>query len=166
MFNNQKTSTNRGQKRTESGRDLAVTILTNGCHFSGKLYCRGSTRIGGKIDGEIISEGLLIIEEEALINADIKADEAVIQGKVNGKLTAKGRVELCSSSVYKGDIITSSLVIKEGAHFNGRACMDFVAEESKKAQLKGGGKAKSSKTTGATGGDVPIIKVPNSEASL
>ena len=74
-----KNNTNRSVKRIETSHDSAVTILTSGCHFSGKLYCRGSTRIGGKIDGEIVSEGLLIIEEEAQINANVKADEAIIQ---------------------------------------------------------------------------------------
>jgi len=103
----------------------AVTILTSGCHFNGKLYCRGSTRIGGKIEGEIISEGLLIIEEEALISADIKADEVVIQGRIQGRLEARGRVELCSTCSFEGDILTPILVITEGAQFNGRSSMNI-----------------------------------------
>lgn len=112
------------QKKPAPGRDAnAVTILTTGCHFSGKLYCRGASRIGGKIDGQIISEGLLIIEEEAIITAEIKAEEAIIQGRVQGKLQATGRVELCASSHFDGDITTPSLVVREGALFNGNASM-------------------------------------------
>lgn len=104
-------------------KDTSVTILTSGCHFSGKLYCRGSSRIGGKIEGQIISEGLLIVEEEAIISAEITADEAVIQGKVNGRLEATGRVQLAASCQFEGDIITPCLVIQEGARFNGNATM-------------------------------------------
>lgn len=125
MFNNQKNpvGATKQMKKPDITRDAAVTILTSGCHFSGKLFCRGSTRIGGCIDGEIISEGLLIIEEEAKINASIKVDEVVIQGRVDGKLEAAGRVELTASSAFSGDILTPVLVIREGAQFNGRSKM-------------------------------------------
>lgn len=121
--------------------NAAVTILTSGCHFSGKLYCRGSSRIGGKIEGQIISEGLLIIEDEAVITAEIKADEVVIQGRVQGKLQASSRVELCAQSQFEGDIATPVLIVKEGAQFNGRSSM-VKAEEASKGQgrLMGAGK--------------------------
>ena len=105
-------------------KDYAVTIITSGCHFSGKLYCKGSTRIGGKIDGEIVSEGLLIIEEAAQISARVTAEDIVIQGHMRGRLEAQGKVELSPSCIYEGDIITPILVIQEGAQFNGRATMD------------------------------------------
>lgn len=133
MFNNKNQQpATRSVKKVDNVRDTAVTILTSGCHFNGKLYCRGSTRIGGTIEGEIVSEGLLIIEDEAKINANIKAEEAVIQGAVQGKLEAMGRVELCASSSFTGDIVTPVLVIREGAHFNGRASMTEKREGREK----------------------------------
>ncbi|MFK7824698.1 MAG: polymer-forming cytoskeletal protein [Oligoflexales bacterium] len=122
VFSDKKPSNNK-QRRGASFHESAVTILTPGCHFNGKLFCRGSSRIGGKIEGEIISEGLLIIEEEAFITAKIKADEVVIQGQVEGELQASGRVKLESTSKFTGDIVTPSLVINEGSIFNGNTKM-------------------------------------------
>lgn len=124
VFQNQKPSqNNKKPKKQGATRESAVTILTPGCHFNGKLYCRGSSRIGGRIEGEIVSEGLLIIEEEAEIAAEITAEEAIIQGKVEGKLTADGRVELCATSQFNGDIQSPLLAVREGAQFNGRSTM-------------------------------------------
>lgn len=111
------------KRRTPATGESGVTILTSGCHFSGTLYCKGSSRIGGKIEGQITSEGLLIIEEGAVIDADVKADEVILHGKFTGKLTASGKVELTETSVFEGDVQTSSLLIKEGAQFNGRISM-------------------------------------------
>lgn len=128
MFNGSKQSVDK-QKKPAAARDGAVTILTSGCHFTGKLFCRGASRIGGKIDGQIVSEGLLIIEEEAVIMAEVKADEAIIQGHVNGKLQATGRVELCASSRFEGDILTPVLIVREGAQFNGRSTMMTAQSE-------------------------------------
>lgn len=119
-------------KRPAPSRDSAVTILTSGCHFSGKLYCRGSSRIGGRIEGEIVSEGLLIVEEEALITAEVRADEVIIQGHVKGKLKASGRVELTASCRFEGDIECSNLIINDGAQFNGRSIMKISETENQR----------------------------------
>lgn len=124
MFASSKATPGKAAKKPAISRDHgAVTILTSGCHFSGKLYCRGSSRIGGKIEGQIISEGLLIVEEEAVITAEVKAEDVIIQGTVHGKVVATGRVELTASSRVDGDISTPVLIIREGAQFNGKANM-------------------------------------------
>lgn len=135
MFNQQKKPVAKPTKR-EQAKDYAVTILTNGCHFSGKLYCKGSTRIGGRIEGEIVSEGLLILEEEAIVQADIRADEIVVQGKVEGTVVAHSRVELSATCSFSGDIATPSLVIEEGARFNGRSSMETDAVVATKSGRK------------------------------
>ena len=123
MFNGgTKAQSPRPIKKSDGG-DNSVTILTSGCHFTGKLYCSGSTRIGGTIEGEIISEGVLIVEEKADIRADIQAEEVVIQGRVDGKVEAKIRLEICNTGRFSGDVSTPVLVIKEGAQFNGQSSM-------------------------------------------
>jgi len=119
-----KNQNDKGRRTSNSKDSNAVTILTSGCHFNGKLYTKGASRIGGKIEGFIVSEGLLVVEEDAEIYAEIKAEEVIIQGKVKGKLVASGRVELCPTAEFEGDISTSSLIIREGAQFNGHATMD------------------------------------------
>ena len=137
MFNSKRPQNTPRQIRPATPMsDKAVTILTSGCHFNGKLYCRGSSRIGGKIEGQIISEGLLIIEEEAIVLGEIKAEEAIIQGQVVGKLEAHGRVELASSCKYDGDITTPSLCVHEGAQFNGRSHMVAAADLHDKIRQK------------------------------
>ena len=122
-----------GRQRTSS-LDSTVTILTPGCHFSGKLFCRGTTRIGSKVEGEIVSEGLLIVEDTALINADVQAEEVIVQGVVRGTLRAKKKVELASTARCDGDITAAALVINEGAVFNGS--MSMGAKESEVSDQK------------------------------
>lgn len=136
MFTQSKKSSSK-QVKKETIKDYAVTILTSGCHFTGKLYCKGSTRIGGKVDGEIVSEGLLILEQEAVVSADIEADEIVVQGQVEGTIRAHSRVELTSSCTFAGDVATPSLVIEEGARFNGKSTMGELVElKSSDSKLK------------------------------
>jgi len=125
FFNSTKTTGVTSTKRFGSN-ESAVTILTSGCHFSGKLYCKGSSRIGGKIEGELISEGVLIIEEGAVIDAVVKAEEIIMHGKFTGRLQASMKVEFTNTSVFDGEVETPSLLIHEGAQFNGQIKMSRV----------------------------------------
>lgn len=135
MFNGNKNQQNKSRRTTNPKDANAVTILTSGCHFNGKLYTKGASRIGGRIEGSIVSEGLLVIEEEAEIVAEIRAEEVIIQGRVQGKLIASGRVELCPTAEFDGDITTSSLIVREGAKFNGRATMEHTIQSGKNPRI-------------------------------
>jgi len=168
MFSAPKTPTQKAPRKPGTARDVtAVTIITSGCHFSGKLYCRGASRIGGRLDGQIVSEGQLIVEEEAIVTAEIKAHDVIIQGRVQGKLVATGRVELTPSSLYEGDITTPVLVIREGAQFNGQTTM-MRREDSQKtshavpANVKGIKDATNRlpDIVGDVSADAPAIKAP------
>ena len=165
MFNSKNQATGKPKRPTPS-RDAAVTILTSGCHFDGKLYCRGSSRIGGKIEGEIISEGLLIIEEGAVITASVHADEAVIQGSIKGKLQAKGRVELCASAKFEGDVMTPSLVIREGAQFNGTSKMviEHTLIDTSSDEFKGNGADSGPGVDAIVDSEVAVLNVPSASA--
>lgn len=131
MFSDAKAVHKKNSKRRGATvRDAAVTILTSGCHFEGKLYCKGTSRIGGKVKGTIISEGLLIIEEEAQLAANIVVDEIVVLGNVSGELRAKKRVELHPGSVFIGEISSPTLVVREGAQFDGRSVMAEACDKA------------------------------------
>ena len=112
-----------GGTTNNSSANHGITIITAGCYFHGKLFCRGVSRIGGSIEGEIVAEGILIIEEDAVIKADIKAAEVVIQGKVEGALHAETRVELISTGSFRGELVTPNLHMEEGAQLNATTIM-------------------------------------------
>jgi cytoskeletal protein CcmA (bactofilin family) len=133
------------QKRPAATKDGGVTILTAGCHFSGKLYCKGATRIGGTIEGEVIAEGLLIVEEDAVINATVKADEIVVHGRVEGQLSVQRKIEMCSTADVQADVATPNLIVHEGALFNGRTSMKRAAVVGE-AGTRGGKHAKDAKS--------------------
>ena len=140
----------------KDSKDFAVAIITEGCNFEGKLYCKGATRIGGKVNGEIISEGLLIVEDSAILKADITAEDIIIQGSIHGSLESNGRVELSPTSVFEGSIKTGSLVIQEGAQFNGTTTM--TRPEQAVASKKG-----SKKKTAAE--NIEVGEIPVNDAS-
>ncbi len=175
MFSSKSRQGNKTKKVMNPRDHHAVTILTNGCQFTGKFFCKGSTRIAGRIEGHIQSEGFLVIEEDATIHAEIKAEDTVIQGHVVGKIYASIRVELCPTCRVEGDIVTPLLVIKEGAQFNGHTTMAKVNPQQEALALPSPRPTPASKEShkmgsirpgngpGTLGPSGPEIRVPSNQ---
>ena len=56
------------------------TILSQDIDFSGILNFEKPFLIRGKVSGQINAKGLLVIDEEAVVNADINTTKVIIRG--------------------------------------------------------------------------------------
>lgn len=108
------------------------TIIGPDAFFKGQLQFEKGVRILGRFDGEINSEGQLLIEEGASLNGDVKAGDIRIDGKVKGNINAKSKVQLTASARLEGDVQAARLEVAEGAVLLGR-CMVGVKDERKAA---------------------------------
>jgi cytoskeletal protein CcmA (bactofilin family) len=105
--------------RSTSGQ---TTVLTPDAEFKGSLAFSGELQLNGRLEGSIESDGgSLIIGEEAIIKADIKVNEVVVYGKVQGNITAQGRIELRGKAHVYGDIRSNRIMIEDGVVFVGRS---------------------------------------------
>lgn len=96
------------------------TYLGAGCSVEGRLVCKGPARLSGSVKGEIKGDGLVAIDEGAVVTADVNVREASIGGRVIGNVNAVSRVTLGATALIDGDIKTPSLSIAEGAQIMGR----------------------------------------------
>jgi cytoskeletal protein CcmA (bactofilin family) len=83
------------------------------------------------VEGEIITEGTLIVGEGAVINAEISAGTVVSGGKIAGNITAMGRIQLLPTAVLDGSVKTPLLIIEEGVRFNGNCQMNRPGASAK-----------------------------------
>ena len=130
-----------------SSPDTAIgpptAFIDQGSEFEGKLSFKDTARIDGRFRGEISSENTLEVGETGQIDADVKAQNVMISGEVTGKITAARMVVLFKTARVKGTITTPSLIVEEGANFNGEIAMGGTpkasvkpAEAGKAAPLK------------------------------
>jgi cytoskeletal protein CcmA (bactofilin family) len=95
--------------------------------LTGEANFKGMLRIDGRFSGSIISEdGTLIVSAGGVVEANIKVATARINGTVNGDIKATHRVEFGRNAQVRGDIRTPSLVIEEGAVFEGGCRMNMT----------------------------------------
>ena len=113
-------------------------FLDEGSHIKGELHFEDTFKLSGKTTGSVLSEdGDLELYEQGEIDGDVRVHNAVISGTVRGALYA-AKVEITSSGKVKADVYTPSLVIREGAFFEGRCFMraaSRAAEESQRGKV-------------------------------
>ena len=94
-----------------------------GSKFTGKLSFEGTVRVDGAVEGEIISNDVLIVGEGADIKATVKVNAVFVSGTIDGDIVAKKRLEIRPQGRVYGNIKTASLLIHEGAIFEGSCSM-------------------------------------------
>jgi cytoskeletal protein CcmA (bactofilin family) len=99
------------------------TILSEDIDFSGTLNFEKSFLIRGKVSGEIAARGLLVIDEEAVVNANIGASRVIIRGQVKGNVTATEKVEVTVTGKLVGNVAAPEIFMETGCLFNGRCTM-------------------------------------------
>lgn len=126
----------------------AISMLSEGCAFRGKMLLRGEVRLGGSVEGEIVSEHDLIIERSADIRANIDGHNIQVCGSVCGNINARGILILAPSSNVSGNITTTNLIVENGAIMHGNVAIDELAPNSE-TNTSASGEHKSSAVTKA-----------------
>jgi len=107
------------------------TILSSDIDFSGTLSFEKPFLIRGKVSGVIKATGILVVDENAVVNADIDAARVVVRGFVKGDITASEKVEVTISGKLDGNVTAPEIHMESGCLFNGNCKMT-----GKKAEVK------------------------------
>jgi len=95
-------------------------FVGSGTTITGEATFKAMLRIDGHMSGRIASPtGTLVVGAGGVVDANIEVAVATIQGIVNGDIVASNRVELGRAAKVNGNIQTPSLVIEQGAVFEG-----------------------------------------------
>jgi cytoskeletal protein CcmA (bactofilin family) len=88
--------------------------------LTGEITFKDMVRVNGHVAGTVYSKtGTMIVDTSAIIEARVDVGVAIVSGTVRGDIIAHERVELGPTSKIYGNIWTRSLVIKNGAIFEG-----------------------------------------------
>ncbi|MBW2037736.1 MAG: polymer-forming cytoskeletal protein [Deltaproteobacteria bacterium] len=108
-------------KRSNKG---IQTFLGEQTTLEGRLAFEGAVRLDGHFRGTIESkEGLMIVGEKGVINADISVHTATVSGEVSGNIHATNRIELHAPARVFGDLAAPVVVIDAGVLFQGNCTM-------------------------------------------
>ncbi len=122
-----------GEDHETGGRSMAaeqageVTIVGHGAKLEGTVVSAGSLRIDGQVTGQINADGDVMLSPQSQVEADIRAQNVAVAGRFKGNILVKGRAEIAKGGRVEGNITSKTLVIEEGATFQGQSVMDQQA---------------------------------------
>lgn len=97
-----------------------ANVISNDVTIEGELKFSDALVFDGRLKGQIISDGALTIQPNALVEASVAVKTLIIAGKVVGNITATESVHLAANAVVIGDITTGSLTMEPNASFQGQ----------------------------------------------
>ena len=108
----------------------ADSSLTNniriGTEIKGDINCKGDIRIDGKLIGNLISDGKVVVGENGIVEGTIECAYATISGGLKVNITVNELLTLKSTANLVGEIVTNKLQIEPGANFSGSCKMGAV----------------------------------------
>jgi cytoskeletal protein CcmA (bactofilin family) len=93
--------------------------LGRGVRLEGKLMFSGTVRVDATFQGSIVTDGILVVGEDAKVDAEITCGTVIVDGEVNGNVKAKEAVELHATATLRGEVETPSLTVDRGAILEG-----------------------------------------------
>ena len=98
-------------------------FLDTGSNVQGELRFEASFRVDGKFTGTVVSEGDLMVGEGGEVDGELRVGRVFVSGTVRGNISALRRVQVAAGGRVLADVATPSLVIEDGAFFEGRCAM-------------------------------------------
>ncbi len=125
-------------KKEDSTISAAVSgvnsIFGEGSSFKGNVRIQGSLRVDGEFEGNLTVSESLIVGKSGTVKAEVEVGEAVVGGRVIGRIRASERVELQTGARMEGDVFTQSFMIEDGVFFRGSCHMGREEEQQQQEE--------------------------------
>jgi cytoskeletal protein CcmA (bactofilin family) len=111
-------------------KDVDIVVLGKTTSFTGILKFDTTLRIQGTFKGTIEARGALIVDKEAIVEADhITVSSLTVYGCVSGTVHAREKVDMMAGAKVHGDVSAAFLRIADGVIFEGQCKMTSVDKE-------------------------------------
>jgi cytoskeletal protein CcmA (bactofilin family) len=101
-----------------------ASVLGPTLYFKGDLSAEEDLLIQGRVEGTITHTQRLTVGPQGTVKANIRAQLIIVEGTVDGDLTAEKSVFVKEGAKVVGNIFAPTVSILEGAAFSGRIDMD------------------------------------------
>jgi cytoskeletal protein CcmA (bactofilin family) len=108
----------------DKGKTTGTTsLLSKEIKIEGDIQGNEDFQVDGELKGSIKLTGSVYVGPTGIVEADVEADNIVIQGQITGNVVARKQLQIQATGKLLGDCTATSIDIKEGALFEGRSKM-------------------------------------------
>lgn len=113
-------TTQTGDEGQRSLGDTSYSLIDRHSIFDGTFRANRNLRIDGEVKGTIECKGTLFVAQGANVSAKVEAESITVAGDLNGDIRCQGRLQIMPSGRVRGKVTTVTLVINEGAYYEGQ----------------------------------------------
>lgn len=100
-----------GQASSTLGRSMSI---------KGELTAKEDLVIEGQFEGTIdVAEHTVTVGPQGQVKSEIRARQVVVHGSVNGKVSAREKIDIRRTGNVTGDLQAAGVAIEDGAYFKG-----------------------------------------------
>lgn len=96
----------------------ALTYIAKGTKLMGESSFSGDALIAGELNGTILSEGMITIDNDGYIEGETQCHEIKISGHYKGKLYCE-KLIITGTGFVEGEVTSTQMEIFEGGQFIG-----------------------------------------------
>lgn len=123
-------------RTVENNSPDRLNRIVDGTSIEGDIKSDSNIRIDGRVIGNIVTTGRLVIGATGHIEGEITCQNADIEGVFKGKISVQELLSLKSLAKLTGDIITDKLAIEPGASFSGSCTMGGTKNEMRSNSMR------------------------------
>jgi len=105
--------------KEKDGSSVSRNLLVRDSLVSGDVQSVSDIRIDGTINGNLSCQARVIVGTLGEVKGNINCQNAVIEGKVVGNIQSQQILDIRKTAHVEGDILSSKLILEDGAYFNG-----------------------------------------------
>jgi cytoskeletal protein CcmA (bactofilin family) len=97
----------------------ARMIIPEGAIIQGNLTAGSETEISGRVEGDVVIEGMLTLGKTALITGSVRAGSCRVDGLVEGKVECSEELDLGQGGRINGDVAAGKRINLAGQVYGG-----------------------------------------------
>ncbi|HUN27797.1 MAG TPA: polymer-forming cytoskeletal protein [Steroidobacteraceae bacterium] len=109
----------RPRRRLLDFMGTSPTFIAEGCHVTGDIETMGPLILCGMIRGDGHVRGALSTSEKSEWEGQLRAERAVVAGKITGTLTVEDKLEIGATAVIRASVSARAIAIAKGAVVDG-----------------------------------------------
>ena len=107
------------KRRLADRLGMSPTVISESATVIGDIETQGPLMVSGHVRGNGKIGGTLSVSKTADWQGDIIARQAVLAGRITGRIHVEDKLEVSASAVISGEIVAKVLAIANGARIEG-----------------------------------------------